>query len=174
MEVSVSEAREVLTRTPAALRSLLDGLPDAWSRQSEGDDAWCPYDIVGHFIHGEKTDWIPRLQIILEHGDARTFEPFDRFAQERDSAGKSLAELLDEFEVLRRRNIGILDGLNLTPEQFGLLGRHPDFGAVTLGQLLATWVAHDLDHVAQIARAMASRYRDEVGPWGAYLPVLGS
>lgn len=173
MEVSVQNACEILQRTPATLNHLLDGLSDVWVRKNDGGDSWSPYGIVGHLIHGDKADWIPRMKIILECGESRKFEPFDRFAQLRESEGKTLADLLYTFEDLRRRNLDILAELDITPEKSELRGRHPDFGSVTLGQLLSTWVVHDLGHVAQIARVMAAQYRSEVGPWKAFLPVLG-
>ena len=162
----------VLERTPAAFRALLAGLPDAWTRSNEGPDTFSPYDNVGHLIHGERTDWIPRARIILARGADRRFEPYDRFAQFRESEGKTLAMLLDEFAQLRAANVSILRGLNLTDRELALEGEHPALGRVTLGQLLATWVAHDLGHIAQTARVMAKQYRDSVGPWRAYLPVM--
>jgi hypothetical protein len=170
--IAVSEARAVLGRTPATLDALLRGLPDAWLLATEGDSTWSPFDVVGHLIHGERTDWIPRLRIILEHGEARPFVPFDRFAQERESQGKSIVELLDTFASLRAENLRVLEELPAGPDVLSRTGTHPELGRVTLGQLLATWVAHDLDHVVQVARVMAKRYRDEVGPWTAYLSVL--
>jgi len=162
----------ILERTPATLRALLGGLPSDWTDATEGPDTWSPYDVVGHLIHGEHTDWIPRARIILEQGTNRRFEPFDRFAQFRDSEGKSLAELLDEFERLRAESLATLAGWRLTDAQLSLEGEHPTFGAVTLRQLLSTWTAHDLGHVAQISRVMAKQYRDAVGPWRAFLPVM--
>lgn len=162
----------LLTRTPAALDALLRDLPETWTHRNEGADTWTAFDIVGHLIQGEKTDWIPRAKIILESGDRRPFERFDRTAQERDSKGKTLRDLLDEFTRLRSRNIAELRTLNLTEAQLALPGRHPALGPVTLGQLLATWAAHDLTHLHQIARVMAHQYRDAVGPWTAYLGVM--
>jgi len=162
----------VLERTPHTLRALLAGLPPEWTEATEGPDTWSPYVIVGHLIHGERTDWIPRARIILAQGSDRRFTPYDRFAQFRESKGQSLADLLDEFERLRRDNLSTLGGWRLTDAQFRLEGEHPEFGRVTLRQLLATWVAHDLGHIAQTARAMAKQYRDAVGPWRAYLPVM--
>ena len=165
-------ARELLARTPATLHTLLSGLSEGWVRQDEGPDTWSPFDVIGHLIHGERTDWMPRLRIILEHGPQRPFTPFDRVAMLQASAGKTLEELLATFQALRAENLRELDGLRLTEEQLDLQGRHPELGLVTLRQLLATWVAHDLDHVVQIARTMARRYAGEVGPWTAYLRVL--
>ena len=168
----LAEATAVLERTPAALRALLAGLPDAWILADEGPETFSPFDNVGHLLHGERTDWIPRAQIILAQGDARRFEPYDRFAQRRESQGRSLADLLDEFARLRADNLATLRTWNLTDRQLALTGEHPALGTVTLRQLLATWVAHDLGHIAQTTRVMAKRYRDAVGPWRAYLPVL--
>ncbi len=162
----------VLERTPAALRALLADLPSEWTGATEGPETWSPYDIVGHLIHGERTDWIPRARIILAQGATRRFEPYDRFAQFRESAGKSFGDLLDEFAELRAQNLVTLGSWRLTDAQMALEGEHPAFGAVTMRQLLATWVAHDLGHVAQTARVMAKQYRDAVGPWRAYLPVM--
>ena len=162
----------VLQRTPATLRALLAGLPQDWTAPNEGPDTWSAYDIVGHLIHGERTDWIPRARIILEQGANRRFEPYDRFAQFRESQGRTLSDLLDEFARVRAENLTTLGGWRLTDEQLALEGEHPELGAVTLRQLLATWVAHDLGHVAQTARVMAKQYRVAVGPWRAYLPVL--
>jgi hypothetical protein len=168
----LTEGIAVLERTPAAFRSLLAGLPDAWTAVNEGPDTFSPFDNVGHLIHGERTDWIPRARIILAQGTDRRFERYDRFAQVRESQGKRLAELLDEFSRLRAENLATLLSWNLTDRQLGLEGEHPELGRVTLRQLLATWVAHDLGHLAQTSRVMAKRYRDAVGPWRAYLPIL--
>ena len=172
MEFDLEQAISVLERTPAALQSLLHGLSDSWILNNEGADSWSPFDIVGHLIHGEKTDWIPRVSIILEYGQVKTFEPFDRSAMFQSSRGKSLDELLHEFEQLRLQNLNILRTLNLSPQDFSLKGIHPDLGLVTIKQLLATWVVHDLSHLAQIAEVMARQYREQVGPWKAYIPIL--
>lgn len=172
MRFELTEAIAVLERTPATLRALLHGLPDEWTSCNEGRDTFTAFDNVGHLIHGERTDWIPRARIILAQGASRRFEPYDRFAQRRESEGKSLAELLDELARLRAENIATLRSWNLSEKQLDLRGEHPELGAVTLRQLLATWVAHDLGHLAQTARVMAKRYREDVGPWRAYLPVL--
>jgi hypothetical protein len=172
MEFSLSNGLAVLDRTPATLRAMLGGLPEVWTSPNEGPDTWSPFDIVGHLIHGERTDWIPRARIILEQRGDRRFTPFDRFAQFRESQGKSLAQLLDEFDVARRDNLTILRGWQLGEAQLALEGVHPDFGAVTLRQLLATWVAHDLNHLHQMSRVMAKQYRDAVGPWRKYLSVM--
>jgi hypothetical protein len=172
MSFQLIEAIAVLERTPAALRELLGGLPNAWTDADEGPDTFSAFDNVGHLIHGERTDWIPRARIILAQGTNRRFEAFDRFAQARESTGKNLAQLLAEFAQLRAENLVTLRGWDLSEHQLDLEGEHPALGLVTLRQLLATWVAHDLGHVAQTARVMAKRYRAVVGPWRAYLPIL--
>jgi hypothetical protein len=172
VEFDLRVAIPVLERTPATLRTLLGGLPAAWTDANEGPDTWSPFDVVGHLIQGERTDWIPRARMILEEGRSRAFEPFDRFAQFRDSEGKTLDALLDEFGRLRAQSLATLKAWQLTDAQLALEGEHPVFGAVTLRQLLATWTAHDVSHLAQISRVMAKQYRDAVGPWRAYLPVM--
>jgi hypothetical protein len=172
MDFDLTVGIAVLERTPHTLRAMLDGLPPAWTDATEGPDTWSPCVIVGHLIHGERTDWIPRAQVILRQGPDRRFTPYDRFAQFRESRGKALGDLLDEFAGLRADNVATVAGWGLTDTQLGLEGIHPDFGPVTLRQLLATWVAHDLGHIAQAARVMAKQYRDAVGPWRAYLPIL--
>jgi len=172
MDFDLKNGIAILERTPHALRALLDGLGPDWTDADEGPETWSPYVILGHLIHGERTDWIPRARIILDQGARRRFEPYDRFAQFRESQGKSLAELLDELARLRAGNLATLAGWELTEAHLALEGEHPDFGPVTLRQLLATWVAHDLGHLAQTARVMAKQYREAVGPWRAYLPVL--
>ena len=169
----MAEATAILERTPLALDALLRGLPDGWIAAHEGGESWSPFDVVGHLVHGERTDWMQRARIILEHGEARPFDPFDRFAQFRDSAGRTLGDLLDEFAALRRENLEALAALRLSEADLDRRGRHPEFGTVTLRQLLATWVAHDLDHLFQISRVLAGQYADEVGPWRAYLRVVG-
>jgi hypothetical protein len=171
-DFDLTDGMAVLERTPHTLRAMLAGLPSTWIDATEGPETWSPYVIVGHLIHGERTDWIPRAQLILAQGPERRFAPFDRFAQFRESQGKSLADLLDEFARLRAENLATLAGWRLTDAQLAFQGEHPDFGPVTLRQLLATWVAHDLGHVAQTARVMAKQYRAAVGPWRAYLPVM--
>ncbi len=172
MEFELERTVEVLERTPKTLRSLLEGLPDAWTRGNEGPETFSPFDVLGHLIHGEETDWIPRARIILEHGPSRPFTPFDRFAFREVSKGKSPADLLDTFETLRAKNIASLKALDLGAEQLDLVGTHPELGSVTLRQLLATWTVHDLAHLGQIARVMAKQYGTEVGPWKEFLPVL--
>lgn len=172
MDFELATGVAVLERTPHTLRAMLAGLPPSWIEGTEGPETWSPYDIVGHLIHGERTDWIQRAQIILSQGANRRFTPFDRFAQFRESQGKSLTDLLDEFARLRAENLATLAQWGLTEAQLALEGEHPALGAVTLRQLLATWVAHDLGHVAQTARVMAKQYREATGPWRAYLPVM--
>src|SRR5687768_8987690 len=172
MDFELGTGIAVLQRTPATLRAMLAGLPPEWIEATEGPDTWSPYVVVGHLIHGERTDWIPRARLILEQGSNRRFEPFDRFAQFRESQGKTVDELLDEFTRLRSANLDILYGWNISEDELTLEGEHPELGKVTLRQLLATWVAHDLGHVAQTARVMAKQYREAVGPWRAYLPVM--
>jgi len=172
MDFDVATGLAVLERTPGTLRAMLAGLPAAWTDATEGPDTWSPYVIVGHLIHGERTDWIPRARIILAQGEQRRFTPYDRFAQFRESQGKSLDDLLDEFARLRRENLATLGAWRLTEVQLALEGEHPEFGPVTMRQLLSTWVAHDLGHIAQTARVMAKQYRTAVGPWRAYLSVM--
>lgn len=172
MEFQLEQAKHILRRTPATLNSLLRDLPDEWVLPNEGPDTWSPFDVVGHLIHGEETDWVPRAKIILEHGEDRPFEPFDRFAMFEKSKGKSLGELLDTFERLRGESLQQLDQMNLTPELLLKHGKHPELGIVTLSELLATWVVHDLGHVQQIVRVMSKQYGDAVGPWRAYLSIL--
>src|SRR5687767_9403902 len=172
MDFDLAAGTAVLARTPATLRSMLSGLADSWTSATEGPETWSPYDIVGHLIHGERTDWIPRARIILDQAADRRFTPYDRFAQFRESKGKMLADLLDEFETLRGENLATLASWQLTEQHFALEGQHPEFGAVTLRQLLATWVVHDLGHIAQCARTMAKQYREAIGPWDEYLPIV--
>ena len=169
---ALDEATAVLARTPATLDAMLRGLPEGWIQAYEGGETWSPFDIIGHLIHGEQTDWVPRARIILEHGEARAFDKFDRFAQFELSQGRTLDSLLDEFAVLRRANLRDLAALEITEADLDRRGAHPGLGVVTLGQLLATWVAHDLDHVVQVARVLARQYSDAVGPWRAYLRVI--
>lgn len=168
---NLDEAMAVLERTPASLNALLAGLPESWIRATEGESTWSPYDVIGHLIHGERADWMPRARHIMA-GDPRPFPPFDRTAQFTESQGKSLAELLATFAHLRRESLTELAGMNLTEADLSRTGLHPALGEVTLAQLLATWVVHDLDHVGQIARTMAKAYTGAVGPWSAYLSIL--
>jgi hypothetical protein len=172
MNFDLANGIAVLERTPSTMRAMLAGLSSDWTDATEGPETWSPYVIMGHLIHGERADWVPRAEIILAQGPQRRFTPFDRFAQFRESDGKSLAELLDDFARLREENLLTLASWRLTDAQLALEGEHPEFGPVTLRQLLATWVAHDLGHIAQTARVMAKQYRDAIGPWRAYLPVM--
>jgi len=168
---SLDDAVAILERTPAGLSALLKSLPDTWVRATEGDGTWSPYDVIGHLIHGERTDWMVRGRHILA-GETRPFDPFDRTAQFTESQGKSLDELLVTFADLRRENVAALVAMKLTDSDLRRRGLHPELGDVTLGQLLATWVVHDLDHIAQIARTMAKVYTEETGPWSVYLSIL--
>ncbi len=165
MKFQVDRAVEVLTRTPGVLRSMLGGLSEPWVMSNYGEKTFSPFDVVGHLIHGERTDWMPRAKIILAHGESKPFEPFDRYVMHDTSRGKTITELLDTFESLRRDNLKELEAMRLTPDQLALRGMHPELGPVTLENLLAMWVAHDLGHCAQIAKAMAHQYRDSLGPW---------
>jgi DinB family protein len=170
---ALADAASLLARTPATVDALLRGLPDDWIAANEGGDTWSPFDVIGHLIHVERTNWMPRARFILEHGDARTFDTLNRLAQFAESEGRKPASLLDEFATLRRQSLSELKALHLTGTDLDRRGRHPEFGVVTLRQLLATWVAHDLDHVMQISRVLARQYSDEVGPWRAYLRIIG-
>lgn len=172
MEHNLQNTMALLARTPAALNALLRDLPDTWTVRNEGDNTWTAFDVVGHLIHGERTDWMPRARMILEFGESRAFEPFDRLAQLREGQGKSLGQLLDEFARLRSENLEELRALKLQPQDLKRRGRHPALGVVTLSELLATWAAHDLTHLHQISRIMAHQYREAVGPWSAYLGVM--
>ncbi len=169
---NLKEAIEILERTPAVLISLLSGLSDGWIYNNEGGESWNPYDIVGHMIHGEKNDWILRAKTILKYGEENPFEPFDRFAQFKESEGKTLNDLLEEFAKLRNENIDVLHKIDLNENDLNKKGIHPEFGKVTLKQLLSTWVVHDLSHIRQISRVMAKQYKKEIGPWRIYLPVI--
>jgi hypothetical protein len=176
-EFKLAEAVALLARTPATLDALLRGLPETWvssneGRGKEGKETWSAFEIVGHLIVGERTDWMPRVRVILEKGEARAFDPFDRFAQAKENPDRRLEQLLDEFARLRGENLAALQALNLQAEDFARRGKHPALGAVTLGELLATWTVHDLTHLHQVSRVMAYQYRDMVGPWSAYLGVL--
>jgi uncharacterized damage-inducible protein DinB len=172
MTFVLSEAVQVLSRTPATLRALLTGLGEEWVEADEGPETFTPRDVLGHLIYGEETDWIPRLRIILESGEKRPFTPFDRFGFRAQYGRAPADELLRRFAELREANLRELTALDLRPSQLDLRGTHPELGTVTLSQLLATWVAHDLTHVAQVVRVMAKRYEDTVGPWRAYLRIL--
>ncbi len=172
MNFTLEKSIEILQRTPGVLSAMLQGISNEWTSNNEGGDTWSVYDIVGHLIYGEKTDWIPRAEIILSEEEDKTFEPYDRFAQFKESKGKSLQQLLEEFEKLRSKNIEQLLSKSLTTKDLEKTGIHPAFGEVTLTQLLATWAVHDLNHISQIARVMAKQYEAAVGPWREYLGIL--
>ena len=172
MMFELSKSLEILERTPDVLETLLNGISGDWTTLNEGGESWSVYDIIGHFIHGEKTDWIPRARIILSDHPDKSFEPFDRFAMFTDSQGKSLQQLLQEFKTIRETNLEILRSFHITERDLKRTGIHPAFGEVTLEQLLSTWVVHDLNHLGQIARVMAKQYKDAVGPWVPYLRIL--
>jgi hypothetical protein len=172
MGPNLQQTISLLTRTPAALNALLRDLPETWTLRNEGENTWSAFDVVGHLIHCERTDWMPRARIVLQFGEARSFEPVDRFRHVRESQGKPLGQLLDEFAGLRSDNLGELRALNLRQEDLERHGRHPSLGVVTLSELLATWAAHDLTHLHQVSRVMAHQYREAVGPWSPYLGVL--
>ena len=171
MDFDLDLAIDVLRRTPPTLMELLGGIADPWARGAEGPETFSPFDVVGHLIDGEETDWVPRARLILARGDAR-FEPYDRFRHRARNAGRSLAALLEEFARLRRANLDTVRSWRLAPADLELPGQHPMFGRVTLRQLLAAWVVHDLGHIAQAARVMAKQYKDAVGPWVPFMPVL--
>ncbi|HEY6507194.1 MAG TPA: DinB family protein [Vicinamibacterales bacterium] len=173
MRFRLDDALPVLRQTPGTLRSLLSDLPPTWTDATEGPGTWSPFDVVGHLIHGERTDWVPRIEHILQHGDTVPLPSFDREAMFSASTGLSLSDLLDTFERLRGESLTRLNALQLTDADLAKHGRHPEFGVVTMGQHLATWVAHDLGHVGQVVRVMARQYADAVGPWRAYLSILG-
>ncbi len=172
VELVLNEVVAILSRSPGALSALLTGLPEALLTTRMAEDAFSPLDVLGHLIHGEKTDWVPRINLILASGDSRAFEPFDRVGFKAAIAGRSAGELLAEFETLRRSNLAYIQGLSLTSSHLALPARHPALGPVTLGQLLATWAVHDLNHIGQVARVVSHRYADAVGPWKAYLGIL--
>lgn len=172
MKYNVSEAATILQRTPAVLKTLLEGLHDEWIMTNEGPETFSPFDVLGHLIHGEKTDWVTRAKMILEYGNTKTFVPWDRFAQYKESEGKSLNDLLNEFARVRDENVKWLTSLSLTEDDLERTGIHPTFGEVTLRNLLSTWVAHDLTHIAQITRVMAKQYKDEMGPWPEFFRIL--
>ncbi len=174
MQFRLAEATQILERTPATLAAMVGGMPETWLKCTEGAGTWSAYDVVGHLIHGELTDWIPRTRMILQHGEAKAFEPFDRIAMFRDDQTRPIGDLLDQFAFLRAENLVTLQNLKLGEEEFSRRGTHPELGSVTLQQLLATWVAHDMSHIAQIARVTAKQYCHEVGPWKQYLSIMKS
>ncbi len=172
MQYNIKDAVSILGRTPKLLRTMLEGLPEEWLNNNEGEDTWSPYDVVGHLVHGERTDWIGRMNIILSDAEDKTFKPFDRFAQFEDSKGKTITMLLNEVAELREQNLNTLQEKGIREEDFARTGIHPAFGEVKLSQLLSTWVVHDLSHIAQISRVMAKQYKEAVGPWQEYLSIL--
>jgi hypothetical protein len=172
MKYSLERSYEILDRTPAVLQALLAGLPDDWVMPNEGPETFSPYDVIGHLVHGEKTDWVVRAKIILEFGNTQTFVKWNRFAQYEESKGKSLQQLLDEFAAIRKENTGWFTSLNLTEDDLDRKGMHPVLGEVTLRNLLATWVVHDLTHIAQITRVMAKQYKSEMGLWPEFFRIL--
>jgi hypothetical protein len=172
MEHDLQDTLSLLIRTPGALNALLRDLPEMWTARNEGENTWSPFDVVGHLIHAERTDWMPRVKMVLQFGEAQPFPPFDRWGMAQETQGKSLGQLLDEFAHLRSESLGQLRGLNLQSADLQRRGRHPALGVVTLSELLATWATHDLTHLHQISRVMAHQYREAVGTWSAYLGVL--
>ena len=174
MEFDLAQARTILERTPRTLQALLGGLPESWTRSNEGPKTWSPHEVIAHLINGERTDWIPRAQLILAGDPAATFVPFQREGFFAEARTRPLTELLELFANLRANSLRTLDGWNLGPDELELGAQHPELGAVTMQQLLATWVVHDLGHVVQVSRTMARQYRAAVGPWTAYLGVLGA
>ena len=172
MNFTLNQSIEILESTPAVLETLLKNISDEWTSNNEGGDTWSVYDVIGHLIHGEKTDWMERAEIILSENEDKTFKKFDRFAQFEESKGKSLSQLLEEFKIVRKKNIQLILSKNIPTESLIRKGSHPAFGEVTLSQLLATWAVHDLNHLAQIARVMAKQYKEAVGPWEEYLRIL--
>jgi uncharacterized damage-inducible protein DinB len=172
MQYTVTDAIEILRRTPSILEALAKDLPAQWSEVNEGGETWSVYDIAGHLLHGETTDWTNRMEIILAQGADRSFPPFERFAMFEESKGKTLNQLLNEFARVRKKNIAVLEAKKLTEAQLDLQGTHPKFGEVTLRQLLSTWIAHDMGHLAQMARVIAKQYKEESGPWVEYLRIL--
>ena len=172
MKFELDKSIEILERTPQVIEALLSGLSNEWLRNNEGENTWSPYDVVGHLIFGEKTDWIVRIKIILDESKNKLFEPFDRFAQLNEDQNKPIDALINEFKLLREKNLEELTSLKITSKDFNRIGIHPEFGEVTLEQLISTWVVHDLGHIAQISRVMSKQYTKEVGPWINYLGVL--
>ncbi len=172
MKYSLERSYEILDRTPAVLQSLLAGLSDDWIMPNEGPETFSPYDVVGHLIHGEKTDWTARAKMILESGNTKTFERWNRVAMYEESRGKTMQQLLDEFAAIRKQNMTWFKSLSLTETGLDKKGMHPALGEVTLRNLLATWVAHDLTHIAQVTRVMAKQYKEEMGPWPEFFRIL--
>lgn len=169
---NLSEAIEVIRNTPAVLRAILSGLSDPWIRNNYGPETFSPFDVLGHLIHGERTDWIPRLQLILAHGEIRAFEPFDRYAMYEIDRGKTIGELIDTFTGLRNANVATLESMKVSPTHLDKRGMHPELGSVTTQELIATWAVHDLNHIHQITKCLAHQYRENVGPWRRYISFL--
>ena len=174
MQFKLPDATQILERTPTVLTEMIAAVPDSWIKATEGVGTWSCYDIVGHLIHGELTDWIPRARVILEHGEAKAFEPFDRCAQFREDQTRPIRALLDQFAFLRAENLVVLQGMRLSNEDLARNGTHPELGTVSLGQLLSCWAVHDLSHISQVARVTAKQYSQEVGPWHQYMSILKS
>ncbi len=172
MKFDLDKSMEIQQRTPAVLKTLLQGLHEDWIMSNEGPETFSPYDVIGHLIHGEKTDWRDRAEMIMTYGESKTFVPYDRFAQFEESRGKSLEQLLDEFDTLRSLNLTWLASLHLSAEDFDKKGVHPSLGTVTLRQLLTSWTVHDLTHIAQISRVMAKQYKEEIGPWVEFFRIM--
>jgi len=172
MQFDINRAIEVLERTPSVIKSLLSEISDEWTLNNEGENTWSPYDVVGHLVHGEKTDWMPRLEMVLGNSETKTFEPYNRFAQFEMSKGKSLATLLSEFELFRKENLDTLKAKNISEKDLNKIANHPSLGSVTLKNLLSAWVVHDLGHITQISRVMAKQYKEEIGPWSKYLTIV--
>ena len=172
MTFDINRSLEILSRTPQVLEDLLSGLSDDWLHSNEGENTWSPYEVIGHLIHGEKTDWIPRTKIILSLSGNKTFEPFDRFAQQNEDTNRSIDELLTEFKTLRMNNLQELKALQIDDTKLAMKGIHPELGEANLKELISCWTVHDLGHLAQISRVMAKQYQSEVGPWKAYLGIL--
>lgn len=174
MKFDLIQAIEVLEKTPSVFKVFLTGLSADWTHQNEGQETWSPYDVIGHLIHGERTDWMPRLEIVMSTAENKTFEPYDRFAQFKMSEGRTLEDLLSEFESLRKQNLNSLRSKQLSETDLMKTGNHPELGLVTLSEMLSAWVVHDLGHIAQVSRVMAKQYKDEVGPWPKYLTILNT
>jgi len=172
MQYDIAKSLEILERTPSVLTSLLSGIDDEWIMNNEGPDTFSPYDVIGHLVYGEKTDWPVRVKIILDHGTSKSFDPFERFAMYEESKGKTIQQLLYEFEEIRKHNIIWVRSLDLQEPDYDKKGMHPKLGEVTLRNLLAAWVVHDLTHIAQITRVMAKQYKMEIGPWVEFFRIL--
>lgn len=172
MNFSLDQSIEILERTPDVLQRWLSGIDEAWIENNYGENTFSPFDVVGHLLHGERTDWMARVEMIFEFGESQAFAPWDRYAMYDESHGKTIDQLLEEFAAARRKNLAKLGSKGLTDTDLSRTGTHPRFGQVTLQQLLATWVTHDLNHIHQIAKCMAWQYRDEIGPWQEYVTFI--